>query len=78
MQGTGGAGSMTGVILLALLLGLACSSKVLQLNDANFNATILREPLLLLNFHAPWCGYCKTLKSVLEEVAEDVGDLNIE
>lgn len=42
---------------------------VLNISDNNFQDTI-KEGLVLVDFWAPWCGPCKILGPVLEEMDE--------
>lgn len=32
----------------------------------------------LLKFYAPWCGQCKLMESIMEEVLEDYPDMEVE
>lgn len=44
---------------------------LLKATDANFDEQI-KEGVSLVDFWAPWCGPCKMIAPVLEELATDV------
>lgn len=42
------------------------------LNEENFEAEVLKSDVpVLVDFWAPWCGPCKVLGPVIEELAKD-------
>ena len=41
---------------------------------ATFNEHLLSEKPLLVDFFAEWCGPCKTMKPVLDDLKQKVGD----
>ena len=51
----------------------------LDINDQNFETEVLKaEGLVLVDFWAPWCGPCKMLGPIVEEMAKQfAGKLKI-
>ena len=59
-------------------------SKTLEITDSNFNNVISKNKTVLVDFWAEWCGPCRMIGPVIEELANEyegkaiIGKLDID
>ncbi|MBR5553720.1 MAG: thioredoxin [Clostridia bacterium] len=56
---------------------------VIKVSKENFNEVISSEKLVLLDFYADWCGPCRMVSPIVEEIADEredvlVGKINVD
>ena len=60
------------------------TSKPILLTDSNFNSEIAKHKLIVVDFWAPWCGPCRMVGPLVEELAAEYagkvafGKLNVD
>ncbi len=61
------------------------NDKIIQLTDGSFEADVLKASgLILVDFWAEWCGPCKMIAPILDDIATEyegkvtIGKLNID
>jgi thioredoxin 1 len=55
--------------------GITLSDKIVYVTDDTFEAEVIKaEGTVLVDYWADWCGPCKMIAPILDEIAEDYSD----
>lgn len=52
--------------------------EVLKINNTNFEEEVIKsEKVVLVDFYAEWCGPCKMLAPVIEQIAKENEEIKV-
>ena len=47
---------------------------ITKINEQEFKTNVVNDPVAVVDFSATWCGPCRMLAPVLEQISEELGD----
>ncbi len=50
---------------------------VLEITDANFDEIVKNNETVLVDFFAVWCGPCKIMSPIVDEIAEENANVTV-
>ena len=52
--------------------------KIIKVNSQNFEEEVIKsEKPVLIDFYADWCGPCKMLSPIIDEIAEENSEIKV-
>ncbi|HLE46900.1 MAG TPA: thioredoxin [Candidatus Thermoplasmatota archaeon] len=48
------------------------AGKLVEVTDGSFDSAVKENKVLLVDFWAPWCGPCRRLNPILEELSKEM------
>lgn len=68
-------GAIAGIQTSKYLKWEVYKMSVLKITKENYETEVLKsDKLVLIDFYADWCGPCKMMSPIIDEIAEEVGD----
>jgi thioredoxin 1 len=50
---------------------MASITEPIVLTDSNFGSEVAKYPIMLVDFWAPWCGPCRMVSPIIEQLAKE-------